>query len=201
MTKLICIEGIIGSGKTTLAEQLYHYYQQKQKVSLLKERFEENKLLELFYKEPHKYNFLVEYSFLIDRFHQIYEYFQTSNDEMIIADYCFRKCLWFAEVNLPDNYFQLFQQHFLNLEKAINIQPDLLIFLDVEPPLAFQNIHQRNRPMEKTITLNYLQDLYTTYQKHLAHLNFPLHSFSFKNNNYETLLEEVIVLIDKTFLL
>lgn len=199
--KYICIEGIIGSGKTTLTEQLQRHYHKKLKTHLLKEKFEENKLLELFYKEPHKYNILVEYSFLIDRFHQIYEYFQTSNDEMIIADYCFKKCLWFAEVNLPDNDFQLFQQHFLNLEKAINIQPNLLIFLDVEPQLAFQNIRQRNRPMEKTITLNYLQNLYTTYQKHLVHLNFPLHSFSFKNNNYETLLEEVIKIIDKTFLL
>ncbi|GIV26914.1 MAG: hypothetical protein KatS3mg027_0728 [Bacteroidia bacterium] len=197
--KYVCIEGIIGSGKTTLAEQLYHYYCPKYKVSLLKERFEENKLLELFYQEPDNYNFLVEYSFLIDRFHQIHEHIQTSNDEIIIADYCFKKCLWFAENNLPKNHFQLFKKHFLSLEKALSIQPDLLIFLDVKPDNALQNIRQRSRPMEEKISLSYLQNLYNTYQKHIIQLNFPFHSFTLKT--YNTLLDEVIDTIDKTIFL
>ncbi len=196
--KLICIEGIIGSGKTTLVDWLYQYYQKKYKAHVLKEKFEDNNLLELFYREPQKYHFLVEYSFLINRFHQLHQCFQSSDNEIIFTDYCFRKCLWFAENNLPKQHFDLFKEHFYHLEKELNIQPDLLIFMDVPPEKALQNIKQRNRKMEQFISLDYLQNLYSIYKQHITQLQTP--AIIIPVGNYDTMYQKAIEKINKFLL-
>ncbi len=89
----ICIEGIIGSGKTTLTQQLHKFFQNKNLLShTIYEQFQNNKILELFYHYPEKYNLLAEYSFLIDRFHQLSHCFPSSYYDIVLADFSFRKC-------------------------------------------------------------------------------------------------------------
>lgn len=193
MKKYICIEGIIGSGKTTLAENLYHYLKHKQTV-LIKEQFEDNQLLRLFYQSPEKYGFLAEYSFLIDRFHQLHRHFEIHQDKLTIADFSFKKCLWFAENNLSPHQFDEYKKHYFQLESQLNVRPDIIVFLDVKPDQALKNIHQRNRAIEKNIRLEYLEKLYATYQKHLANLDIPV--FSIEVKEYESVFNEVLKMIE-----
>lgn len=194
MIKYISIEGIIGSGKTTLAEQLYEYLKTSYPIALLKERFERNKLLELFYYSPPTYGVLTEYSFLIDRFHQIQHHFEKYPEHLHISDFCFRKCLWFAQNNLNDSEYKEYEKHFLTLENALNIQPDKIIFLDIKPEQAYKNIQQRGRPMEQKIDLQYLHSLYDTYWKNLqnTHLNVVIISAPTYNDIFQKLLEQVV---------
>ncbi|RME14872.1 MAG: hypothetical protein D6799_06670, partial [Bacteroidetes bacterium] len=65
-----------------------------------------------FYHDPEKDNLLAEYSFLIDRFHQLSHCFPSSYYDIVLADFSFRKCLWFAEINLKPDEFQGYQKHF-----------------------------------------------------------------------------------------
>lgn len=191
MKKYICIEGIIGSGKTTLAQQIHQHFQTHSiHTRLLLERFEENKLLELFYQYPDKYKVLTEYSFLIDRFHQIYQHFQKVDNGITISDFCFRKCLWFAKNNLNHQQFQEFAKHYYQLEEDLNQSPDKIIFLDVKPELAFHNIQKRNRQIEKNITLNYLKNLYHTYIKHIENIDIAI--VNIQVNSYDRLMERVL---------
>lgn len=191
MKKYICIEGIIGSGKTTLAQQIYQHFQTNSiHTALLLEQFEENKLLELFYKQPDKYNVLTEYSFLIDRFHHLYQHFSTFDEGISIADFSFRKCLWFAENNLSPSQFDEYKKHYFQLETELNQPPHQIIFLDVKPQQAYQNIQFRNRPIEKNITINYLENLYQTYIKHIQKSDIPVTIIEV--NTYDNLLERVL---------
>ena len=63
----ISIEGNIGAGKTSLATRLSTDYNAK----LILEQFEDNSFLPKFYKEPDKYAFPLELSFLAERFEQL----------------------------------------------------------------------------------------------------------------------------------
>ncbi len=193
MKKYICIEGIIGCGKTSLAKHLFKTLSPTQNAVLLKEQFEKNKLLELFYQSAQRYNLLTEYSFLIERFHQIHHHFSTHFQSLTIADFTFRKCLWFAENNLSPNDFKEYQKYFFLLEESMNTFPDIILFLDVKPAQAFINIKKRNRKMEQNITLSYLENLYHTYIKYLNALPYPTVSISVKN--YETLADEALKII------
>lgn len=190
MPKYICIEGIIGSGKTTVLEKIKDILPDSQNISVLKERFEDNKLLELFYQKPNQYNVLTEYSFLIDRFNQIYKHFFIYKKHFTLSDFTFRKCLWFAQNNLPSFEYKQYEKYFLQLEKDLNIFPDKIIFLDVKPEQAYQNIRNRNRNFEKNISLNYLENIYCIYQKNIHSMPTPV--FSIEVRDYETLIDKVI---------
>lgn len=187
MRKYICIEGIIGAGKTTLTERLHSFLREKHNLSsVIYEQFEKNRLLENFYKQPNVYNVLAEYSFLIDRFHQLHQHFQNFNGGITISDYCFKKCLWFAQNNLNPIQFEEYQKHYFQLEKDLGVYPDVIIFLDVKPHRAFQNIQKRNRIMEKNIDIHYLEKLYHIYTQHLQqdekviYLNFEDYTEAFE---------------------
>lgn len=189
MKKYVCIEGIIGSGKTTLTQQLVKYlYNKAHSVYALYENFQENKWLELFYQHSEKYNVLTEYSFLIDRFHQLHQHFQNFTSGITVSDFCFRKCLWFAKNNLNHQQFEEYQKHFLLLENDLNYSSDLIIFLNVTPAHAYQNIKKRNRSIENNLTMDYLEQLYSIYMhelsnqhKNVVFLNFVSYEQAFEN--------------------
>ena len=63
----IAIEGNIGAGKTSLATKISQDFNAK----LVLERFADNAFLPKFYKEPQRYAFALEMSFLADRYQQI----------------------------------------------------------------------------------------------------------------------------------
>ncbi len=195
MRKYICIEGIIGSGKTTLIEQISKKLFPTVEIVLLKERFENNKLLELFYQNPNPYRVLTEYGFLIDRFHQIFHHFSIYNQHFTLSDFTFRKCLWFAENNLTSSEYNEYRKHFLQLEKDLNIFPEKIIFLNISPQQASQNIKIRNRTMERNITLSYLEKLYDIYIKNINNLELPV--FSIDVDDYEGLSDKVIEIMMK----
>ena len=82
----IAIEGNIGSGKTSLAKMIARDYNAR----LVLERFEDNSFLPKFYKNPKKYAFPLEMSFLAERFQQLKEEITTHDlfKSFTIADYC-----------------------------------------------------------------------------------------------------------------
>ncbi len=185
MQKYLCIEGIIGSGKTTLAENLT--LKQSNKV-ILKERFTQNKLLEFFYQNS-DFALLTEYSFLINRFYQLKNHFNLHHSDITIADFSFYKCLWFAEINLTTSIFKQFKKQFELLNGQTNPQPHCIVFLDISPKRALQNIINRNRLMEQNISIDYLQKLDRVYKKYLSKLSIPIIEVQVKD--YNTLVQEV----------
>ncbi len=73
--KFIVIEGLIGAGKTTLSKKIAKRYNAK----LILEQFADNPFLPKFYKDPDKFSFQLELSFLAERYHQLKEELSTGD--------------------------------------------------------------------------------------------------------------------------
>jgi deoxyguanosine kinase len=159
----ICLEGNIGSGKTTLARELV----KRMGAHYLPEQFEEIGLLPLFYKHPRKYAFSVEFSFLLNRFKQLSTTDLTGQN--VVSDFCIHKSLWFAKTNLRPSEYRIFKKHFVALAENVSA-PDLVIYLKTSLPNLQQNIRERGRIFEQNISPKYLGALDKAYHKGLKRL-------------------------------
>jgi len=83
----IVIEGNIGAGKTTLARRIAEQFN----AHLILEQFADNPFLPKFYKDPDKYSFPLELSFLASRYRQLKEEMEPRDlfKTFTVADYYF----------------------------------------------------------------------------------------------------------------
>ena len=163
----ICIEGIIGSGKTTLAKTLAA----KLGYKTLQERFADNPFLPKFYRKPKRFAFPLELSFLADRFKQINEEAEQLDlfQSGVVSDYHMSKSLVFAQNTLSEDEYPLFKQLFDLMSRSAN-QSTLCIYLRQTPMRAKDNIKKRGRSYEQQIAIEYLEKLATGYDQHLPFL-------------------------------
>lgn len=190
--QFVCIEGNIGSGKTSLVEKMSYDYQGK----MLLEEFEDNPFLPHFYNNPERYAFTVELFFMTERYKQLQNH--ISNQDLfarsIFADFSFIKTLLFARKNLQDEEYKLFQMLFSVLNKSFP-KPDLLVYLHRDVEHLLKNIRERNRGFEQNISAEYLKTIQDSYFEYLRNItSFPvlildLQDMDFVNeaSHYETL--------------
>jgi len=194
----ICIEGNIGAGKTTLSKKIANHFN----YEFLPEQFENNTLLPLFYHQPDKYAYTLEFSFLIDRFQQLMQWKGTFENKHVISDYHFYKCLCFAKVNLSDKQFQLFEYEFFKLNELVK-QPNLIIHLKLNTKNLLDNILNRNRNSESLISKDYLIKINESYDYVYSDLNsMPTINFYLNENinkTYELVFDEIIEIINSGF--
>lgn len=158
--KYICIEGNIGAGKSTLAKALTKTLN----ATYIPEQFEHSIILPLFYNEPKKYAYALELEFLYNRFKQLQTIDLTN--KIIISDYCFKKCLWFAKNNLTTKEYSQFKLLFNKLEKLLP-KPDIIIHLKPTVKALKTNINKRGRVFERAISTNYLNNINKIYSDNL----------------------------------
>ncbi len=198
MYDFVVIEGNIGAGKTSLSKMIAKDYNAK----LILERFAENPFLPKFYKEPDKYAFQLETSFLIDRYQQLIDDLQNRElfKDFIVADYHFYKSLIFAKNTLEDAEFQLYRKIFNVIYKNIP-KPDLYVYLHVSVERLLENIKKRGRPYEQNIKPEYLQKIqegYFTFFREQTDFRFVIidtNEIDFVNN--ESDYKELINMIFK----
>ena len=163
--EFIAIEGVIGAGKTSLAELLA----QRRGARLILEQFEENPFLPKFYEDRERFAFPTQMAFLASRFKQQQQ--MISKDlfhDMTISDYIFEKDRIFARLNLNEDEMGLYNNIF-NIMSGISAQPDLVIYLQSSVERLMQNIEIRDRTYEKHITPAYLQELNEAYNHFFYH--------------------------------
>lgn len=172
--KYIAIEGNIGAGKTSLAKKIAIDFNSK----LILERFADNPFLPKFYKDPERYAFTLEMSFLSERYQQISEDLSQLNmfNELIVSDYDIHKSLIFSKVNLNEDEFSLYRKLFYDMYKQ-TLKPDLFVFLNQEIPRLQKNINSRGRDYENEITDEYLLKInsgYFEFFKSRPDINFKI---------------------------
>ena len=162
--KYIAIEGNIGAGKTSLASMLARDFNGK----LILERFKDNAFLPEFYKDPDRYAFPLEMSFLADRYQQLVEQ-ATQYDlfsDLVIADYDRFKSLIFAKITLSAPEFVLYQKFFHLMHREVP-RPNLYVYLGQSTDRLIENIHKRGRDYEQSIAPDYLKQIHAGYQTYL----------------------------------
>jgi len=160
----IAIEGNIGAGKTSLASKIAQDFNAK----LILERFADNPFLPKFYKEPERYAFTLEMSFLADRYQQISDDLSQLDlfKDFMVSDYDVNKSLIFSKVTLPEDEFRLYRKLFYQVYKDI-AKPDLYVYLYQNTGRLQANIKKRGRNYEKDIKDDYLEKINTGYLEFL----------------------------------
>jgi deoxyadenosine/deoxycytidine kinase len=156
----IAIEGTIGAGKTSLAGMLSAEFNAR----LILEQFEDNDFLPKFYKDPSKYAFPLELSFLASRFQQLKNELSVNDlfKSFTISDYFINKSLIFARQTLQDDEYALYAKLF-NIINLSLPKPDLLVYLYLSVDRLKSNIIKRGRPYEQDIEHSYLSKIQGGY--------------------------------------
>jgi deoxyadenosine/deoxycytidine kinase len=156
----LVIEGNIGAGKTSLSSMIAEKYNAR----LILEQYAENPFLPKFYKDPDRYSFPLELSFLAARYHQLHREL-TSPDlfkSFTVADYFFSKSLIFSQITLQTDEFNLYRTLFNIIHQQLP-KPDLYVYLHVSVDKLLSNIKHRGRDYEASIEGDYLEKLQEGY--------------------------------------
>jgi deoxyguanosine kinase len=166
--KYIAIEGVIGAGKTTIANFIAEKFSSK----LLLEEFEDNPFLAKFYQEKEKYNFPLELSFLASRYHQVKNEIEKRDlfQDSIVSDFVLYKSLVFASINLKGDELELYKKLFQIMFQQIPV-PDLTIYIYHTIESLRKNIVQRGRDYEMGIEDSYLEQLNENYLSYFKQLS------------------------------
>lgn len=181
--RYFCIEGNIGSGKTTLTKMLAGEFD----ALTLLEQFDENPFLPPFYEDKERYAFPVEVFFLSERHKQMQLELSVSNlfHETVISDYIFHKTVLFARENLDDREYALFYKLYQQLDNQL-IHPELIVYLHRPVDALLKNIRKRNRSFEQNISGEYLASISNSYLTYLTSQNdSPVIIFHLKDRDFE----------------
>ena len=158
----VAIEGVIGVGKTSLAQLL----EERLNAKLVMEKFEENPFLAEFYIDPERYAFQTQLFFLLSRYRQQLELRQIDVfNKLVISDYMFVKDRLFASLNLDEKEMSLYDSVATILEKNI-LNPDLVIYLQADTSRLMDRILHRGRDFEKNISPEYIEGLNQVYNEY-----------------------------------
>lgn len=198
--KYICIEGNIGSGKTSLVELLCQDINGRP----LLEQFADNPFLPLFYQNPERYAFTVELFFMTERFKQL-QNMNASPDlftNHIIADFSFIKTQLFARKNLQEEEYRLFQMLFSVLNNSFT-KPDILVYLHRDVEHLLKNIKERDRQYEQDLKPDYLLKIQDSYFEYIRNItSYPVLILDIKGLDFisdKKVYETIKFLISKSY--
>lgn len=164
----IGISGLIGAGKSTLAEALAR----KLGLPVIYEPVAENAYLEDFYGDMKKYAFPLQVYLLNKRFRQqqqiVWQGKGGVQDRTIYEDSVFARMLWEGGL-MDDRDYSTYIELFQNMSNFMK-KPNIIVHLDVSPEESLRRIRMRARDCETGITIEYLQGLYTAYEKFISEI-------------------------------
>ena len=184
----IAIEGVIGVGKTTLAQMLQSTFS----AQLMLEVFEENPFLAEFYGDRERYAFQTQIFFLLSRYHQQKEApMYLANGDNLIADYTFEKDAIFAGINLKNDELDVYNNVHEALAEKIP-SPDLILYLRASTDVLMQRIALRDRSYERNMSRDYIDQLNKAYENFFgeAHQGSPILAINTNDLNYVASVED-----------
>ena len=164
-SRYLVVEGPIGVGKTSLATRLA----ESVGGELLLERAEDNPFLERFYRDPKNAALPTQLSFLFQRARQLQQLrqgdiFQPSR----VADFLLEKDRLFAQLNLDDEEFKLYEQVYQHLTLDAPA-PDLVVYLQAPVDVLVQRVARRGIGYERFIQREYLERVADAYARFFHH--------------------------------
>jgi len=167
--RLIAVEGVIGAGKTSLAQRLVEHYGGEG----IFERPDDNPFLARFYAEGSRHALATQLFFLFQRIEQMRDLKQLDLFRRgTVADFLFDKDPLFAQLTLSPDELALYNKIFATLKPQAP-RPDLVIFLQAPVSVLQARIEKRGRPYERSLaeqsTSGYLAALTDAYNRFFYH--------------------------------
>lgn len=155
----ISIEGIIGTGKSSLIRNLKDVY------VCYEEPVEKWTLLPYMYENVKDYGTALQFQILLSQFDQ---YEQFKNIKHVIIE----RSPWSARnIFAPFILDQASMKIYDDMHKKLTYDVDFYIYLHLDPKTAFQRVQMRGRLYERNITIDYLEKLSQAYEKKLTMTN------------------------------
>lgn len=161
LPRFIAVEGAIGVGKTTLAQQLAETFN----YQTLLEKAEENPFLERFYQNQKNAALATQLFFLFQRSQQIQDLRQGDIFEPVrVSDFLIDKDRLFARLNLDEHEYQLYDKVYQQLTIDAP-KPDLVIYLQASAEVLTSRIQHRGIDCEQQISQHYLKSINEAYSE------------------------------------
>jgi 2-amino-4-hydroxy-6-hydroxymethyldihydropteridine diphosphokinase len=160
--QLVSIAGIIGVGKTTLAEKLAKYLGCK----LLLEAYDTNPFMPDVYAGKKQFALDSQLYFLTSRTEQLNPNI-LARGQIAVSDYIFDKELIYARRLLDNQQLALYEKTCPPFAGQVAL-PALVIYLRDSAQSCLERIHRRNYPYEQKIELQFLEALDSDYQQLFA---------------------------------
>ena len=175
--KIICVEGNIGSGKSTLVEKLKQKYLDREDVCFLQEPVEQwlqikdkdgVNILEKYYKDQHTYAFSFQMMAYISRLSILKRAIENPKYKYIITERClFTDKNVFCQMLYDDGFiddigFQIYNKWFdeFNYFESVTYS---YIYIRTEPTVSKFRVEKRSRT-EETIPLSYLEKCHSYHE-------------------------------------
>lgn len=193
----ICVEGVIGAGKTSLCYLLSERFNAR----TILEEAEENPFLSKFYADRRMFAFQTQLWFLVSRYKQLSMMVAQQDlfHQVTISDYMFAKDRIFANINLEEDELTLYNQITRVMESSIT-QPDLVVYLQCSTDVLLKRIEKRGRSFEFNMDRDYIDLLNQAYNHFFFHYSStPLliintNDIDFVNcaSDFDELVEQII---------
>ncbi len=157
--QLISVAGLIGVGKTTLAERLAEALGGK----LIREEYDKNPFLEKVYDGQADLALDSELFFLSSSATQLRKD-RKRKGGIYVSDYAFIKALLYARLWLSPGQLVQYMQMFDSVCRQVH-PPVLMIFIEDTAEHCLQRIHQRQRPYEQGIEPGFLEIQKNAYEE------------------------------------
>lgn len=167
--EMIVVDGVVGSGKTTLMNILT----EELGVSGFEEPVTDNPILGKFYHDRKRYAFPLQIFFLNRRFRMLKEAQENKSssvmDRSIYGDVIFAKLLHDGG-DMETDEFMLYQDLLTNMLDHIQA-PKLMIYLRTDVDTAIRRIESRGRDYEQIVERDYWERLNKEYEDYFSAYN------------------------------
>jgi deoxyadenosine/deoxycytidine kinase len=185
---LISVEGNIGSGKTTLIEELKEAKFVMPHVIILEDvkewtsfvDQEGNNILEMYYKDRQKYSYCFQSLVLVSRIQHIVQTIKDNPDSIIITErsqltdlMIFAKTLYENKA-MTEIEWLTYNKCYSILASLIDVQIDLIIYNETSPEVCMERIGVRNRKGESLIQKVYIEQLHQKHDEWLCASSIPV---------------------------
>lgn len=197
-SRIICIDGVVGVGKSSLAKILSETYN----FELYEEPVINNPILDKFYYDKKRWSFPLQIFFLNKRFEAIKEAEKLNEcimDRSIYGDVIFSRMLT-EDKDLTFEEFEIYEELLGNMLEHIKA-PLLTIYLESNVENAVNKINKRGRDYEKIVDISYWQHLNKHYRDYFEAYNISdvlkinVDEIDFVNNAEDR--EKILKIIDK----
>lgn len=168
MNGIICIDGVVGAGKSTLGDILA----KELGILLFEEPVLNNPILDKFYYDKKRYSFSLQIFFLNKRFKMIKEANLLNGcvmDRSIYGDVIFARMLM-EDGDMTPEEFELYEELLHNMLEHLS-PPKLMIYLESSVEGAINKICKRGRDYEKIVPRSYWESLNHNYESYFNSYN------------------------------